>query len=239
MGNVEEKNETAKSGEKKGFLPWLTEGRLEMFIAIFLGVTAVLTAWATWIGSLHGGNQATNYTTSNNISAEGNSMWNEGSQQYMQDLMIWNNIVDYQTELEIAELEGNQEKADIINNKIDTLIYDSCSDDFADAIEWAFAQEEWASPFDKEGYMDSYYAEAQATLDEADEYLAQGQEDNANGDRFGLVQVLYSLVLFLLGIIGIFKNLPNRKIVFIVSLVFLLAGFIYMLTIPLPQGFSL
>lgn len=93
--------------EKKVFF---TEERLEMFIAIFLGVTALLTAWATWIGSLHGGNQATNYTTSNNIAAEGNSMWNEASQQYMQDLMVWNSIVDYQTELEIAEKEGDDEK---------------------------------------------------------------------------------------------------------------------------------
>ena len=238
MANDVEKKENVTTG-KKGFLPWLNEGRLETLIAIFLGVTAVLTAWATWIGSLHGGNQATNYTTSNNISAEGNSMWNEASQQYMQDLMVWNSIVDYMTEVEIAEMEGNQEKADLINEKIQTLIYDSCSDEFADAIEWALNQEEWASPFDKEGYMDSYYAEAQAVLDEAEEYLAQGQEDNSNGDRFGLVQVIYSLVLFLLGIIGIFKNLPNRKIVFLVSVVFLLAGMIYMFTIPLPQGFSL
>ena len=238
MANDVEKKENVTT-EKKGFLPWLNEGRLETFIAIFLGVTAVLTAWATWIGSLHGGNQATNYTTSNNISAEGNSMWNEASQQYMQDLMVWNSIVDYMTERDIAEMEGNQEKADIINDKINILIYDSCSDEFADAIEWALNQEEWASPFDKEGYMDSYYAEAQAVLDEAEEYLAQGQEDNSNGDRFGLVQVIYSLVLFLLGIIGIFKNLPNRKIVFLVSVVFLIAGMIYMFTIPLPQGFSL
>ncbi len=235
MGNTENTAET----KKKGFIPWLDENKLEMFIAIFLGITALLTAWATWIGSLHGGNQATNYTTSNNISADGNSRWNEASQQYMQDLMVWNSIVDYMTEQEIAEMEGDQDKADLINAKIQTIIYDSCSDSFAEAIEWALNQEEWASPFDKEGYVDSYYEDAQAVLDEAEEYLAQGQEDNSNGDRFGLVTVIYSLVLFLLGIVGIFKNLPNRKIVFLVSVVFLLIGFIYMLTIPLPQGFSL
>ena len=205
--------------EKKVFF---TEERLEMLIAIFLGITALLTAWATWIGSLHGGNQATNYTTSNNIAAEGNSMWNEASQQYMQDLMVWNSIVDYQTELEIAEKEGDDEKAEIIQDKINILIYDSCSDEFADAIEWAFDQEEWASPFDKEGFMDSYYAEAQATLEESQAVLEQGQEDNSNGDRFGLVTVIYSLVLFLLGIVGIFKRIPNRKIVFFVSVAFLL-----------------
>lgn len=38
-----------------------------------------MTAWATWIGSLHGGNQATNYTKSNNVAAEGNSMYNEAN----------------------------------------------------------------------------------------------------------------------------------------------------------------
>ena len=230
---------TVQSKDNNGKKVFFTEERLEMFIAIFLGITALLTAWAPWIGSLHGGNQATNYTTSNNIAAEGNSMWNEASQQYMQDLIVWNSIVDYQTELEIAEMEGDTAKADIISAKIDLLIYDSCSDEFAEAIEWAFAQEEWASPFDKEGFMDSYYADAQAVLDESQEYLEQGQEDNSNGDRFGLVTVIYSLVLFLLGIVGIFKKLPNRKIVFFVSVAFLLVALIYMFTIPLPKGFTL
>lgn len=32
----------------------------ELVIVIMLGITALLTAWASWIGSLHGGNQATN-----------------------------------------------------------------------------------------------------------------------------------------------------------------------------------
>ncbi len=234
-----EKDTATTAEKKKGFLPWLDESRLEMVIAIFLGITALLTAWATWVGSLHGGNQATNYTTSNNVAADGNSRWNEASQQYMQDLMIWNSIIDYQTELVIAQAEGDQTKADIIQEKINILIYDSCSDEFADAIEWAFEQEEWASPFDKEGFVDSYYADALDVLAEADEYLQQGQQDNANGDKFGLVTVIYSLVLFLLGIVGIFKNIPNRKIVFLVSVVFLLIGTIYMFTIPLPQGFHL
>ena len=34
---------------------------LEIVVVVLLGLTALLTAWATWIGSLHGGNQATNY----------------------------------------------------------------------------------------------------------------------------------------------------------------------------------
>lgn len=52
------------------------EDILEIIIAIFLGVTALTTAWASWIGSLHGGNMSTNYTKSNNLAAEGNAMRN-------------------------------------------------------------------------------------------------------------------------------------------------------------------
>lgn len=233
-----ETNETKEKKNKKGFMGWLNESKLELFVAIFLGITALLSAWATWIGSLHGGNQATNYTTSNNIAADGNSRWNEASQKYMQDLLVWNSIVDIMTEMDIADAEGDSQKVDILQAKMDTLIYDSCSEDFVEAIEWAFAQEEWASPFDKEGYIDSYYADAEEVLAMADEYLTQGQEDNANGDRYGLVTVIYSIVLFMLGIVGIFKGLPNRRIVLIISIIFLIIATVYMFTIPLPSGFT-
>ena len=47
------------------------EDILEIIIAVFLGVTALATAWASWIGSLHGGNMSTNYTKSNNLAADG------------------------------------------------------------------------------------------------------------------------------------------------------------------------
>ena len=56
--------------------PLLSPQKIEILVAIFLGITALLTAWATWIGSLHGGNQATNYTKSNNLASEGNSEYN-------------------------------------------------------------------------------------------------------------------------------------------------------------------
>ena len=63
---------------------------LEIIVVIMLGITALFTAWASWVGSLHGGNQATNYTRSNNIAAEGNSEYNAGVQNMMQDMMLWN-----------------------------------------------------------------------------------------------------------------------------------------------------
>lgn len=107
------------------------------------------------------------------------------------------------------------------------------------AIEWADEQEEYASPFEMEGYVDSYFADAQAVLDEAQATLEQGQLDNAHGDAFGLVTVIYSIVLFLLGIAGSFKNETNKTVIIVIGVIGLIAASIYMLTLPLPTDFSL
>lgn len=225
-----------KEESKKG---GISEQKLEVIIAILLGVTAILMAWAGWISSLHGGNQATNYTQSNNLSAMGNSMYNEAAQYYMQDMLLWNQIYDYAFDAEIAEMKGETAESEMIYEKIELLMSDNCSDEFYDAIEWAWDQDWDATPFDKEGYVDSYFADANAVLDEADALLEQGKTDNANGDAYGLVSVIYSVVLFLLGIVGIFKKIPNRVLITIFACILLVLATIYMVTIPLPTGFNI
>lgn len=226
----------SEAAPKKG---GISEAKLEIIIAILLGVTAILMAWAGWISSLHSGNQSTNYTQSNNLSAMGNSMYNEAAQYYMQDMLLWNQIYDYAFDAEIANMKGETDEADMIYAKIETLMNDNCTEEFYEAIEWAWDQDYDATPFDKEGYVDSYFAEANAVLDEADALLEQGKTDNANGDAYGLVSVIYSVVLFLLGIVGIFKKIPNRVVITIFAVVLLVFATIFMLTIPLPTGFNI
>ena len=230
--------EKTQATEAKGKTP-LSEEKLEVIIAILLGVTAILSAWAGWVGSLHGGNQSTNYTQSNNLSSMGNSMYNEAAQDLMQDMLLWNTIYDYAFDAEIAELNNKSAEAELIQTKIETLIQDNCSERFAEAIDWALAQEEDVSPFDMEGYVDGYFADANAVLEEADALLEQGKTDNANGDAYGLVTVIYSLVLFLLGIVGIFKKIPNRLVILVFAAICLVIATVYMITIPMPTGFNL
>lgn len=232
---AEEKKQATEAKEKTP----ISEEKLEVLIAILLGVTAILTAWAGWVGSLHGGNQATNYTQSNNLSSMGNSMYNEAAQDLMQDMLLWNTIYDYAFDAEIAELNNKPAEAELIQTKIETLIQDNCSERFAEAIDWALAQEEDVSPFDMEGYVDGYFADANAVLEEADGLLEQGKTDNANGDAYGLVTVIYSLVLFLLGIVGIFKKIPNRIVILVFAGICLVLATVYMITIPMPTGFNL
>ena len=236
---AEEKNKGEKTSEEAAAKKGISEEKLEIIIAVLLGVTAILTAWAGWIGSLHGGNQATNYTQSNNLSAMGNSMYNEAAQSYMQDMLLWNQISDYMFDIEIANANGRTAEAALIEEKVQTLIYDNCTEEFAAAIEWSTEQEEYATPFEKEGYVDSYFAEANEVLAEADALLEEGKQDNANGDAYGLVTVIYSLVLFLLGIVGIFKKIPNRVLILVFACVCLVIATVYMITIPMPTGFNL
>lgn len=111
--------------------------------------------------------------------------------------------------------------------KLNQIYADNVSENLQKAIDWADAQEEYASPFEMEGYVDSYFADAQAVLDEAQATLEQGQRDNAHGDAFGLVTVIYSIVLFLLGIAGSFKNTTNKTVVIAIGVAGLITASIY------------
>lgn len=212
---------------------------IEIIVAVFLGITALATAWASWIGSLHGGNQATNYATSNNLSSEGNSMYNEAAQNLMQDMMLWNEISDVLIESSYAEEKNDTEAVEKYDWKLEKLLNDNCSAELAQAITWAMEQDEDTSPFEKEGFTDSYFTDAKEMIAEADKLLEQGKKDNANGDAFGLVTVIYSVVLFLLGIVGTFKRLPNRYVILGVAIVGFLFATIFMFTIPMPTGFNI
>ena len=233
----EELNETKDATtetKKEGFF---SEKKIELLVAIFLGITAILTAWASWIGSLHGGNQATNYTKSNNVSAEGNSEYNSAYQMYLSDQLAWNTMSEYNFDLEIAQAKGDDISAQLIEQKLESYIQDNCSDIMYDA--WGKMTDDMNSPFEVEGMIDKYFETANELLAESQALLEEGQKDNANGDAYNLVNVIYSLVLFMLGIIGVFKKIPNRTAVLIIAVVCLVLATIYMCTIPMPTGFSL
>ena len=166
-------------------------------------------------------------------------MYNDAAQNLMQDMMLWNEISDVLIESSYAEEKNDTEAAEKYDWKIEKLLNDNCSAELAQAINWAMKQGEDTSPFDKEGFTDSYFTDAKEMIAEADKLLEQGKKDNANGDAFGLVTVIYSVVLFLLGIVGTFKQLPNRYVILGVAIAGFLFATIFMFTIPMPTGFNI
>ncbi len=232
-GVSEAETEQEKAPEKKKLF---TANRIEIIVAIFLGITALLTAWATWIGSLHGGNQATNFTKSNNLASEGNSEYNAEMQLYLSDMMAWNTAIDYQIDAEVARMKGEEDVAKVYENKMEAYINQNCSSILAEAI--TKMDKDMTSPFEVEGTVDKYFENSTKINAESQALLEEGKQDNAHGDAYNLVNVIFSVVLFLLGIVGIFKNLPNRAVVLCIAIVGLVIATIYMFTIPLPTGFN-
>lgn len=237
------KSETAKRDDTppdnaiKNRKTVLTAKRLETVIAVLLGITTLLSAWASWIGHLHGGHRSINFTKSNNMASQGTAEYNLGMQAYLADYMTWNTLKDYTYELELAKADGDKTKIDLINGKIETFKNQSISDLLAEGIKWMEESNE-DNPFKMPGMAEKYFESAQGKVNQSLELLEEGKNDNKKGESYMLVTVIYSLTLFLLGIVGIFKNMPNRVAVLAIAIMCLICAIIYMCMIPLPTGFA-
>ncbi len=216
---------------------FIKEKKLEVLVAVFLGITTLLTAWAGWIGSLHGGIQAINFTRSNNLAAEGNAEYSVATQVYISDLFTWNSILDLQLDMEVAKEKGDTAEAKVIETKVEKIKHNSCSPKLLEAIN--NTDNKGTSPFENEEFVNGYFEKAKELSEESKQALEEGKQDNLHGDSFRLVSVLYSLVLFLLGIVGVIKDYQSRKVLFAFSVCILILAVIYMLTLPMPTGFNI
>lgn len=241
--NDSAKSETVKQSDTpseniiKEKKPFLTEKKVETVVAVLLGITTLLSAWATWIGSLHGGLQSINFTMSNNTASQSSAEYNLCMQLYLSDSMSWDILKSYYDDLETAKAEGDQSKIDSINGKIEKFKKENISDILIEGMKWMEENNE-DNPFKMPGMTEKYFESALETLKESNKLLEEGKRDNTKGDSYNLVTVIYSLTLFLLGIVGTFKSMPNRIAVLVIAIVFLIFGIIYMCHIPLPTGFG-
>ncbi len=250
---MDNKNNTDVTAENK-------KSRFDKMIGlitiIMLGVTALLIAWTSWMSSLHGGNQATNYATSNNLASEGNSEYNAGVLQMNEDIILWNDITSLQIEILFARDNGDDKTLAKLCSQIYYKLNDSISDTMAAKIDWDSDNTdsndiqatvlEWlnkensiTSPFYDDDYIAGYFTGANELLTQAQDYLKQGQADNANCDAFGLVTVIYNVVLFLLGIAGYLNHKAYKYAIIAIALVAFVAATVYMFTLPMPTGFTL
>lgn len=79
-----------------------------------------------------------------------------------------------------------------------------------------------------------YYAQANEVLQEASENYEQGNNSGNYSDKYDFVTLILSVVLFLLGIVGVFHKYKNKLYITATSIVILIIAVIYMLTIPMP-----
>ncbi len=210
---------------------------IEFVVVIMLGITAVATAWSSWQGGLHGSLMDQHYTKSNNFASEGNSEYNAGIQTLTQDMMLYNEINSLMIDQVFAEDAGDTDEAEKIEWKIDELVTGSMSVELAEAFDWAIAETEATgesvSPFEMEGFVDTYFETTNELLAESETMLEVGNTHNTHGDNQGLVSVIYAVVLFLLGITSSFHGKREKYILMTLSGIGFLCATIFMFTIPI------
>ncbi len=208
-------------------------------VAIMLAICALTTAWATWIGDLHGSDQDSNYAKAERLNAEANSSYNLNAQTYIAVFNLWSHVYDLNSEIKILESEGDAQGANAKREQMNHYIETNCPDykNFKSALYAALEKGGTATPFD-DYPQSSFFADSEQLSQEAAQAREDGNRCNLANDSYGLVSVLYSLCLFLFGMVGFYTQRSPKRIVFAVGVVVFVVATAYMLSLPLPDNFD-
>lgn len=214
---------TAKTGLRAFF------SNAELLIVILLGIVSVATAWVSFQAALYDGQTAKSLSLSQSATAEAESLYLEGNQEYVQDA---------QTLARLTELQAQIDAGDPIAPDVyDALFFVAVSEHFGAAIERADAinaadEEFYTSPLDDEEYQNVLFGAYAEKSDEAVALTQQADELDARGDWLTLTTVLMAISLFLLGVAAVVRSRRVQySLIVIGSAIFVFAAVI-MLTIP-------
>jgi hypothetical protein len=224
---------TSAAPDQKKNIFGTVSSNLELVIAILLGIVSIATAYVSFQAALYGGAGATAYAVGNNLSTEAESLYLEGNQQYQQDNALWDNLT-----LLTIDIDGTDPAAaELAQQKYDTLVFQSVSDDFQGAIDRAVAENEadpafYTSPLDDEEYQNSLFADYASTKDDAVAKVKEGDDLGAQGDKLTLYTVLMSISLFLLGVSALVRQTRTQFVLIGTSVVIFGVSAVLALLIP-------
>lgn len=198
---------------------WMNR-HFELVIAMLLGLASIVTAWASFQASLYDGEMSAANTRAGVLSAEAESLYLEGNQQYLSDGQLFDRL----TELRIQSTSADAAAAAVAAETIDVLTFQSMSEDFAAAVEWADAENEadpemFTHPQGDEAYLATLFGEYEEVKAQADTELANSSKFNDLGDQLTLNTVLLAISLFLFGIAAILRTYRTRLLITGVSAV--------------------
>ena len=154
----------------------------EVVTVLVLSLTAVLTAWCGFQSSKWGGEMSIAFSQASSSRIQAANADGEARTARGYDLTIWANYVN-------AVAEDNDELADYVRERF-TPQFRVAFDD------WVAGGRTTTGPFAEPSYVPPGTAEAEELSARADEKFQQALENNARGDRYSLLTVLFALVLF-------------------------------------------
>jgi hypothetical protein len=241
-GSEVAESEKTIAGKEKKLGRKLAEALLNLntITAIMLALCALTTAWASWVSDLHGSDQDANYAKAQRLNTEANASYNLNSQTYIAAFNVWTYVYEENAEIKTLENGGDAQAAASKRKYLNDFIETNCPNyqNFKGAIYTALEKGGTATPFD-EYPEESFFSDSENLANEATQVRESGDWNNLASDSFGLVSLLYSLCLFLFGLVGFYKHLVQRKVVFGVGLAVFVVATVYMFSLPMPVNFDL
>lgn len=204
--------------------------KIEITITVLLGVATVLGAFAAYCAALWGGNQQSFYTQSLAETNRANTIYLEA----LNDLTGFG-MNDFKDDIIYSEWKKNAERNDpdalYFFGKLSEGLQKDLQDDNPSDM----------SEYEKEQIRDlaaieTRFQHSEDTLKSAAVLLQKGQDANKNGDDFTLCTVLFTVVLFFLGIASLKTKQSLQKAYVVIACVILLLSIVRMFTVPFPFG---
>lgn len=179
-------------------------GNAEILVVTLLGIVSVFTAYVSFEASLYDGENGRNLSMGQSATAEAESLYLEGNQQYVQDGATLARL----TEIAVERESDDETIAQLAAEKYEALYFVAVSEDLGGAIERAAdldasEPEFYHSPLDDEQYQASLFTAYSEKSDEAQGYVQAAGKLNTYGDKLTLSTVLMAISLFLLGIAAV------------------------------------
>ena len=208
-------------------------GNVELVIVVLLGVVSVVTAYASFQAALYSSQMDSFYAESTRVTAEAESAYLEGNQQYVQDSATIARLIELQVEADSSD----PIVAELAAAKLEALTFVAVSDELGAAIEWADAENAadedlYTPPQNDDAYLESLFGTWSTLNDEAAEATANGDAANTYGDRLTLNTVLFAVSLFLLGVAAVLKGRRAQYTLIGVSTAIFAVGLALTVSIP-------
>lgn len=182
-------------------------GNVELIIVVLLGIVSVVTAYASFQAALYGSKMDSFYAQSTRLTAEAESAYLEGNQQYVQDSATLARLFELSVDMEADD----PIIAQLATEKHELLSFVAVSDELGAALDWSNAENDadpdlYTPPQNDEAYLAYLFGGWSELNDQAAAATAAGDEANAFSDRLTLNTVLFAVSLFLLGVGAVLKS---------------------------------
>lgn len=205
---------------------------IEVITAIVLGLATVGAAFAGYQSSLYGGESLDNYNIGVAKVSESNAKVLEASQGYTFDMITW---------MEWESRTISAEKQDGAQAKIDGEIAQAIEDDFMeerlkDALKWSSAEtiktKKFVHPTESPEYAMQLFGESFELQDSSKKAIDDARRANRTGDQFTLTTVLFTIVLFFGGIATVFRHVPVKLAMLVLSVALLGVTAVKLFSLP-------